>query len=198
MAGLKIPKHPVTLKAGNEPISTSGKTLLDFWRWNSSDLVSNTTRGRLAEFIVASAFDIDLSVPHDEWGAWDLETLEGIRIEVKSAAYLQSWAQRDFSKITFSIRSARAWDGDSGSMAEESQRSANAYVFCLLVHRDKETLNLLNLGQWEFYVVTTAELNSLIPNGKSISLTTLKKLTQGIAYEKLHETVIEKAKKNFP
>jgi hypothetical protein len=47
------------LKTGNEPLTVNGqkldKSLLDFWRWNSSDLLSNATRGRLAEFIVASA-----------------------------------------------------------------------------------------------------------------------------------------------
>lgn len=47
------------LKHGNEPLHATGKSfgilLLDFRRWNASDLVSNATRGILAEFIVASA-----------------------------------------------------------------------------------------------------------------------------------------------
>jgi hypothetical protein len=89
--GKNLEKLPVMLKTGNEPLSDAGKTLLDFWRWNGSDLASNTTRGRLAEFIVASAMNIDLSVPREEWSAWDLTSPEGIRIEVKSVAYLQSW-----------------------------------------------------------------------------------------------------------
>jgi hypothetical protein len=32
--------------------------LSEFWRWSMSDLVSNATRGRLAEFIVAKALSI--------------------------------------------------------------------------------------------------------------------------------------------
>jgi hypothetical protein len=51
------------LKTGNEPLTANGqkldKSLLDFWRWNSSDLLSNATCGRLAEFIVASALGVD-------------------------------------------------------------------------------------------------------------------------------------------
>jgi hypothetical protein len=50
------------LKTGNEPLTVNGqnldKSLLDFWRWNSSDLLSNATRGRLAEFIMASALGV--------------------------------------------------------------------------------------------------------------------------------------------
>ena len=45
-----LEKRPVALKTGNEQIAATGKTLLDFWRWNGSDLASNATRGRLAEF----------------------------------------------------------------------------------------------------------------------------------------------------
>ncbi len=51
-------------KTGSEPLrdreTPLGPTLLDFWAWSVSDLVSNATRGRLAEFIVAHALDIDL------------------------------------------------------------------------------------------------------------------------------------------
>jgi hypothetical protein len=65
--GKNLEKRPVAIKTGNEPISDTGKTLLDFWKWNGSDLVSNATRGRLAEFIVAIALDVDLSAPRDEW-----------------------------------------------------------------------------------------------------------------------------------
>jgi hypothetical protein len=185
-----LEKRPVTLKTGTETLSATGKTLLDFWRWNGSDLVSNTTRGRLAEFIVASAMNIDTSIPRDEWSAWDLTTPEGIRIEVKSAAYLQSWTQRDFSRIAFSIRSARPWDSSSGDMAETPQRTADIYVFCLLKHKNKDTLNPLNLAQWEFYVLSTGKLNNENHSGISITLTSLQKLTPGIVFEKLRETII--------
>jgi len=66
---MNLEKRHVTLKTGNEQLSTTGKNLLDFWRWNGSDLTCNATRGVLAEFIVASALGIDLSVPRIEWAA---------------------------------------------------------------------------------------------------------------------------------
>lgn len=83
------------LKNGEEKLFYDNESLtfslLDFWRWSVSDILSNATRGRLAEFIIATAVNIDIKQIRDEWGAFDLETPSGIKIEVKSAAYLQSW-----------------------------------------------------------------------------------------------------------
>ena len=56
-------------------------TLLDFWSWSASDLVSNATRGRLAEFIVANALGVESGI-REEWAAYDLATATGIKIEV--------------------------------------------------------------------------------------------------------------------
>lgn len=58
--------------------------VLDFWRWSSSDLVSNATRGVLAEYIVGKALGCRLEV-RDEWAPYDPETPEGYGFEVKSA-----------------------------------------------------------------------------------------------------------------
>ena len=49
------------------------------------------------------------------------------------------------------------------------------YVFCLLAHKDKATLNPLDLDQWEFYVVPTAWLNEVLPVQKSVPLSFLKR-----------------------
>jgi hypothetical protein len=40
---------------GKSPV---GATVADFWGWSRSDLLDNTERGVLAEFIVATALDI--------------------------------------------------------------------------------------------------------------------------------------------
>jgi hypothetical protein len=46
-------------RAGTEPLVFDGKAvgvvLHDFWAWSYSDLINNTQRGALAEFIVAEA-----------------------------------------------------------------------------------------------------------------------------------------------
>src|SRR5579864_2751938 len=88
---------------GGERFRLAGKALdlnlLGFWQWSVSDLVSNATRGRLAEYIVARALGLPDHGVRDEWAAYDLITAEGIRIEVKSASYLQSWYQKKHSTV---------------------------------------------------------------------------------------------------
>lgn len=82
------------IKTGKESLKFNGKNLpsklSDFWKWSVSDILSNATRGIFAEFIVATATNIDLKIPRDEWAAYDFVTPDNIKIEVKSAAYIQS------------------------------------------------------------------------------------------------------------
>jgi hypothetical protein len=44
-----------------------------------------------------------------EWNAHDLETDDGIKIEGKSAAYIQSWEQKKLSEIRFDIGKKQSW-----------------------------------------------------------------------------------------
>ena len=163
-----IPKTGAeTLRDGGIPLSHE---LLDFWRWSASDLMSNATRGVLAEWIVARALDLERSA-RVEWDAFDLLTPEGIRIEVKSSAYLQSWAQSKLSPIRFDIRPTRLEYEDG-----EAKRRAQIYVFCLLAHREQATIDPLDLKQWEFYVLPTATLNRELPAQRTLGLAGLLKL----------------------
>jgi hypothetical protein len=184
------------LKSGNEPLTLNGSvidfSLLDFWRWSVSDLLSNATRGRFAEFIVATATAVDLETARDEWGAYDLITQEGIKIEVKSSAYVQSWEQKSLSKISFGIKASHSWDDETNKRLEIAVRSADVYVFCLLHHDNKQTCDPLNLDHWEFYVLATAELNSYTRSKNSITINSLRKLTDSVCYNRLNAQIIEK------
>ena len=66
----------MTQKTGNEHFvldgMPAGYLLNDFWRWQSSDLLNNTLRGVLAEFIVAKALGIDTNGPRVDWEPFDL------------------------------------------------------------------------------------------------------------------------------
>jgi len=186
-------------KTGNEPLIFNGKEtgvkLLDFWSWGLSDLVSNTSRGRFAEFIVATSLKIDLSIIYDEWNSYDLTSPEGIKVEVKSSAYLQTWEQKDFSKISFSIRAARNWNSITNDMAETPSRQSDVYVFCLLKHKDQTTLNPLNLEQWDFFVLSTLEINNYKRSNSSITLNSLQKLTKSVTYGNLRNAIISEYEK---
>ena len=189
--------HPQP-KSGSEPLHMDGAalpfTLLDFWRWSTSDLVSNATRGRLAEFIVASALGIPACGVRDEWSVWDFTTSEGITVEVKSAAYIQSWHQQRLSDITFGTRKTRAWDPETNRQAAVSERQAQVYVFALLAHQEKVTVDPLNIGQWQFYVLPTEVLNARTHSQHSITLPSLVALCRtAIPYADLRAAVLQAA-----
>ena len=198
---VNLDRKRVKIKNGEENLTFGGKNtkykLLDFWKWSVSDLLSNATRGIFAEFIVATAMEIDLTnEARDEWSEYDLETWEWgkIKIEVKSSSYLQTWDQRNYSNIIFSIKKK-----GKTSIAKDKNtfiRPSDVYVFCLLNHKDKRTVDPLNMDQWSFYVLSTNSINNIFKDKNSISLKSLETITESIGYNKLKEKIIKEAKNN--
>jgi hypothetical protein len=184
----------VVAKSGDERFHAGGTglgfVLADFWRWSVSDLVSNATRGRLAEFIVARSLGIPTDSVRDEWGAFDLITPEGLKVEVKSAAFIQSWSQRELSKISFQTPKTREWNPDTNLQDQVSKRQADVYVFALLAHKDKSTIDPLNVKQWQFYVLATSVLDGRTRSQHSITLKTLETLSsEAVDYFGLPDSV---------
>jgi len=116
-----------------------------------------------------------LEKPREEWDAYDLVTKQGLKIEIKSSSYLQSWRQDRLSKIIFGIQPTLVWE-DMNKRSQQPQRQADIYIFCVLSHKDKNTVNPLNLNQWDFYILATEVLNEKVPKQKNITLSSLLKL----------------------
>lgn len=145
----------------------------DFWSWAYSDLLNNTYRGVLAEFLVCSALDLTDGIRRD-WMPYDILSPAGLRIEVKSAAYLQSWDEEYHEHILFDIAPKLSWTPES-SYGPERKRNSDIYVFCLYTALTKDG-PILDLNLWEFYVLPTTVLNDKVPEQKSIGLSSLSKL----------------------
>lgn len=162
-------------KTGAEPFYFNEKNqpfdVLAFWQWSSSELLGNALRGVLAEFIIASALGISKK-PREEWDAYDLITPTGLKIEVKSSSYLQSWDQKKLSKIIFGIQPTQDTQTNNGNKF----RRSDVYVFCVLSHQDKSSVDPLNLSQWDFYILDTTVLNEQVKDQKTITLASLMNL----------------------
>jgi len=176
-------------KTGQEHFNFDGTQLpinvLSFWQWSSSDLLGNALRGKLAEFIVASAIDV-LGNLREEWDEYDLVANNGLKIEVKSSSYLQSWVQNKLSKIIFGIQPT----GETQSSNPERSRKADIYVFCVLAHKEKETVDPSNLNQWDFYILKTTVLDKEVPTQKTITLSSLLDLNPiHVKYDKLKNEI---------
>ena len=167
----------------------------EFWEWAYDDLLTNTTRGVLAEYIVAKALGIR-DTKRLEWDQYDLD-IDGDKVEVKSAAYVQTWKQPQLSKIAFGIRPAKGWDARTNTAATSVQRCADVYVFCLLEGEDREHIDPLDVAQWTFYVLPTSVLNRKVPAQKMIRLEPLIALgPKRCTYDELKAAIHEAAAVN--
>lgn len=174
-------EHQLTGNEGFTLHSTSaGITVMDFWCWAYSDLIDNTQRGVMAEFLVYSS--LKSSIPsHDtqireNWLPFDVMSPSGRRIEVKSAAYIQAWTPENiFAQIRFDIGKKLAWDNATATSATVAKRNCDLYVFCLFTAKTKD-ISLLDLDYWDFYVLPTSVLDEKVPDQKGISLSSLLKL----------------------
>ena len=101
---------------------------------------------------------------------YDLLTDYGCKIEVKTSAHRQTWRQSKPSPSIFDIGRRADWDSDSPDVA----RHSDVYVFCV-VNNDDPDDSPLDLSLWDFYVVSTSDLNAVVKEQKTISLSALKK-----------------------
>ena len=169
----RLAKQKVKMKLGREKFFSKGTDLsihvLDFWKWSSSNLLINTTRGVLAEFLVASALNLT-DDPRFVWSNYDLITQSKVRIEVKSASIYQAWKQKKPSPIKFTIAKKYEWDEETGEYSNEPIRSAHIYVFCVFWG-----IEPLNLDNWDFYILPTHYINEKYSDQKTVSLRSLEK-----------------------
>jgi hypothetical protein len=199
MHGLGEPKRPSgpfafqmdqnpTLLPPDLPIpGLPGKTILDFWRWAYSDVVSNRNRAVYAEYIVGAALGC-VDTPRIEWDAVDLR-YGNLKIEVKSSAYHQSWRQSKPSRISFNIKRAKAWDSTTGETSPDSRRTADVYVICHCRAPNNTAAAMLDINSWDFYVVPTSILDQALPTQKTAALTTIQRLAVPCGFSNLPATV---------
>ena len=174
---------------GQEEITGSGLSIIDYWRWAHSDIIDNTERGIFAEFLVHAAVNETEQI-RTSWKPYDILTPEGIKIEVKASGYLQSWHNKKLSAISFSIRPTHTWNAETNRYSGECVRQSDVYVFCLHKHKEPSGINILDLSQWTFFVLPTSILYDKAGNQKTITLNRIKELgAKEVNYSHLREAI---------
>ena len=186
--------EPVRLN-GSEPILDEyGQYVSDlngFWSWAYSNVIDNAERGALAEYLVACALGVNENV-RVNWDKYDLLSVEGIAVEVKSSGYIQSWEQEKLSALSFGIQPSFGWDSSSNTYAEKMARQSDIYVFCVHKHTDQATVNPLNIAQWDFYLLPTRVLNEKAGEQKRAQLSSLLKMgAEKCEFNKLRQRIVE-------
>ena len=139
--------------------------MLDFWRWAFSDLLEDTLKGLYAEWLVGHLLGLPMNRGgRFDYGNFDLRSSGGLRVEVKSSAYWQSWKLRnpdgspktsheidrwrptEKKRIVFGgLRAKDAVDRTNTTIGYKS----DFYVFAFQSEQDLDRWDALNLDQWE-------------------------------------------------
>jgi len=185
---------PVSKLTGSEQFKNVGQkkfSVLDFWQYGFSSLNSNVLRGALAEFIVENALkeNIDIEV-RSPWGDYDV-FYKGKKIEVKCSSYIQDWDQSKFTTIQWSgLKAKKLYYSEAVTKFVDVDKTvdykSDIYILALFKHQDHATLDILDMNQWCFYVLTKDRLRSISKDRESVSLSLLiKHKIEPVSFEEL-------------
>lgn len=188
----KIKKLSDKHLTGDEKFSFNGQTvnmtMLEFWRWHYSEIYD--LQEKIAEFIVARALGLNEADNVGSWTLYDIDYRD-TRIEIKETSYVHAWQTDEEEKSerrSFGITKAHTEYGNSSS---ELARQNDIYVFCLNTGMTRAESNPLQLEHWEFYIVPTDVINEECGDGKSISLSRVRKMTNAVDYSQIKSVIDE-------
>lgn len=188
----RIPMLSDTHLIGNEPFTLNGQetdlTMLEYWRWHYSEIFD--LQDTIAEYIVGKALGFNEAQNVGHWTLFDM-LYRGCRIEVKETSYYHAW-QKEGDKIShvrvFGIPKANS-EYDYPDEPNRFERQNDIYVFCLNTGENRKDSNPLQLEHWEFYVVPTRVINEQCGDGKSVSLSRIRKMVEMVSYDRLRSTI---------
>ncbi len=169
---------------GHEKIKGLEDTRIkDFWQWTYSDLLISKNRDDVGLFLVANALDLT-RMPRINWGKIDLRYRKK-KIAVRTSGYIQSWKQKKPKRISFDISPKKGIDAKKEDSMTFRNRDAEIYIFCVLVEKDVKKIDILNLEQWNFYIVRASTLDEYYPNNKKLSIRPLKQLAGPLKQDRI-------------
>lgn len=171
-----VDPSPAVPLDGTERFVGLDATVADFWRWAFSDLRDNTTRGILAEFLVAKAVG-DQRTLRSGWDNFDAQAPDGTTIEVKCSAFLQSWAQKRHSDLVFGRLSGREFDATCNEYSVDVRVRADVFVFAVQTQREPASYDVLDISYWECWVASASTIRERA--GKTVGISWVRQHATG-------------------
>lgn len=193
-----ITQKPAIKLSGKEQfknVDSKHFSVLEFWQYGFSSLNSNVLRGALAEFLVENALkeNIEIGV-RNPWGDYDV-FYKNKKIEVKCSSFIQDWNQGKHTVVRWSgLRAKKLYYSEVveklADISAEKIYKSDIYVFALFKHQDLMTLDILDMNQWDFWVLTREKLKEITKSGGSLSLIKLQKNNiKPISFADLNQTI---------
>lgn len=156
-------------------------------------IMGNLYRPHYVERMIHCALGDDFRLMSADWAGWDLESSDGLRIEVKQSAARQSWTDRPSlggrpTKGDFDIEPRKGFWAEGGSRwIDQPGRHADLYIFAWHPIHDPEIADHRKPEQWCFFVVPTSKLP---PGQKRISRTVVEREWPVITFPELRNEVL--------
>ena len=151
-------------------------------------IMSNIVRPHYVERMIAVGLGEAWKLVSADWSGWDIENMEGIRIEVKQSAARQTWTDRPSlrgrpTKGSFDIAPRTGYFSDGGSKwVKYVGRPADIYIFAWHPVAEKNVCDHRDPDQWRFHVVIETDLP---PAQKTISESVLIRKSGAAEFNKL-------------
>jgi hypothetical protein len=186
----------------------AGESVVDFWQWAFSDILTNINRAVFGECLVGRALGLTHGKTRRTWDYVDFE-YEGHAIEVKSTGFSQRWEAGKTHTNSFDIEAKiptrfRRPSPDKDAVPE---RSGEVYVFAVFnsgaadidseAVEDVDSEAVTDISKWGFYVFPRSELDERWPNQKKVSFNVVKKTGKKLyKYSELKDEIVEAVKLN--
>lgn len=144
----------------------------EFTKWAFSNVLDNSTRGLIAEYLVFLAVD-GRGDARVNWDAFDVAMQDGTKIEVKTSGYLQSWPQKKPSILTFDISKKDPWLAAENRFLGKNCRYADIWVFAVHTETEIDKADPFDTKQWQFLVTTSTWLDTEFKEQKTVRYSTL-------------------------
>lgn len=159
----------------------------DFWQWTYSDMLINQNRDAFGLFLVANALELT-KMPRIDWGKVDLRYRKK-KIAVRCSGYIQSWKQKRPKRVSFDISPKTGVDAKKEDSMTFRNREAEIYIFAVLTEKDVKKVNVLDLEQWNFYLVRSSTLDEYFPKNRKLGMRALKQLAGPLHYTRIKQNI---------
>jgi hypothetical protein len=164
-----------------------GNTVLDFWSWAFSDLISGSNRGIFAEFLIGAVLGTTENA-RIEWDVAD-HIYRGRKIKVKSAAYIEHWLQSKPSRISFPINHIQLKEIKTSIPGLTLYPKPEVYVFCVFDVRERNEADMLDMGKWLFCPVAAHVIESKYRRKKSLTLKEVQRVAPSVQILQLRRAI---------
>lgn len=161
-------------------------------------IMGNLYRPHYVERMVAIGLGDGFKLVSANWAGWDIESNEGVRVEVKQSAALQTWTENQSgngktTKGSFDIAPRKGYFTlDGGEWISQPGRLADIYILAWHPVVDQVEADHRDHTQWLFFVVPSEQL----PQGqKRMSRTVVERKWPAVTFEELRNVTLNTIKR---